>query len=566
MKQIVLSIAILSLFIGFNISNLTAATSKGDTLIIEGAGGGDAPLNEVIAGDTLEDGSRKHKVYELKRDGWYTLMGSINAGNFNLTIVGEKGSGRRPILVMGVTETGGAAGWQFFNGGANVTLKSLWFQQMTAIDEGRGAWNHIGGFVNGADARFIMDDCIVDYNDGSFIMSTSAAGQDYFFTNNLFRWNGPPDNSRWSGFNIIFKQVDKDTVLYRNCTWIGGTGPIVIWESSKINFFKMDHCTIVDHCQFPFRMEYHTHSEFTNNLFVNIHAAGEDSTIRKGQDPDRLPYGVINVDTLGTDSSFVGWPSESERVLVVSNVNNYVSPAIKTWWEEAKVTYAANDFQVADPTKDDGLLNDRARAMFDNDATWPGFELSSISSLDPQFVNYPDMSDSLIKWAKYRQEYALDQNTTEPKSHFNTDPDPTSLRPTAADYYDLRYNNSALLHAGSDGLPLGDLNWFPEITGIEDRYDTKPDVFTLKQNYPNPFNPNTWIKFNLNKPVHVELSIYNVLGQKIRTLMDKNMQAGSHSIHWNGLDNRERALPSGLYFYRIKAGNKTDSRKMILIK
>jgi hypothetical protein len=194
MKQIVLSIAILSLFIGFNISNLTAATSKGDTLIIEGAGGGDAPLNEVIAGDTLEDGSRKHKVYELKRDGWYTLMGSINAGNFNLTIVGEKGSGRRPILVMGVTETGGAAGWQFFNGGANVTLKSLWFQQMTAIDEGRGAWNHIGGFVNGADARFIMDDCIVDYNDGSFIMSTSAAGQDYFFTNNLFRWTGPPDN------------------------------------------------------------------------------------------------------------------------------------------------------------------------------------------------------------------------------------------------------------------------------------------------------------------------------------------------------------------------------------
>jgi hypothetical protein len=140
------------------------------------------------------------------------------------------------------------------------------------------------------------------------------------------------------------------------------------------------------------------------------------------------------------------------------------------------------------------------------------------------------------------------------------------LRPTAADYYDLRYNNSALLHAGSDGLPLGDLNWFPEITGIEDRYDTKPDVFTLKQNYPNPFNPNTWIKFNLNKPVHVELSIYNVLGQKIRTLMDKNMQAGSHSIHWNGLDNRERALPSGLYFYRIKAGNKTDSRRMILIK
>ncbi|MGD9487778.1 MAG: T9SS type A sorting domain-containing protein [Calditrichaceae bacterium] len=85
--------------------------------------------------------------------------------------------------------------------------------------------------------------------------------------------------------------------------------------------------------------------------------------------------------------------------------------------------------------------------------------------------------------------------------------------------------------------------------------------FVLRQNYPNPFNPETTIEFELKSASGVELSVYNILGQKIATLLDKNMNAGLHKLQFDG-----KNLPSGLYFYRLKAGTQEFIRKMQLIK
>ena len=86
-------------------------------------------------------------------------------------------------------------------------------------------------------------------------------------------------------------------------------------------------------------------------------------------------------------------------------------------------------------------------------------------------------------------------------------------------------------------------------------------VHELFQNYPNPFNPITTIKFALPKQQHVKLEIFNILGQKVATVVDKSLKAGYHKLQYNG--NR---LASGLYFYRIKAGSFEKVRKMMLIK
>jgi hypothetical protein len=88
----------------------------------------------------------------------------------------------------------------------------------------------------------------------------------------------------------------------------------------------------------------------------------------------------------------------------------------------------------------------------------------------------------------------------------------------------------------------------------------------LSQNYPNPFNPTTNIKFNTPKAGKVNLSIYNVKGQLVKTLVNDNFTAGEHTITWNGNDNNNDSVASGIYFYKLNANGKSEMKKMLLMK
>jgi len=83
----------------------------------------------------------------------------------------------------------------------------------------------------------------------------------------------------------------------------------------------------------------------------------------------------------------------------------------------------------------------------------------------------------------------------------------------------------------------------------------------LYQNYPNPFNPSTTIEYDLPKATDVRIEVYNTSGQKIQTLLNEKLAAGSHQVEFNAQN-----LSSGIYFYRIEAGEFQDVKKMILIK
>jgi len=94
-----------------------------------------------------------------------------------------------------------------------------------------------------------------------------------------------------------------------------------------------------------------------------------------------------------------------------------------------------------------------------------------------------------------------------------------------------------------------------------------PDQFELDQNYPNPFNPATRISFSLPKAAEVRLEIFNILGQRIVTLLDGDlMRAGEHTVRWDGYIQSGHIAASGIYFYRLKAGDAVDSKKMIMLK
>jgi hypothetical protein len=105
-----------------------------------------------------------------------------------------------------------------------------------------------------------------------------------------------------------------------------------------------------------------------------------------------------------------------------------------------------------------------------------------------------------------------------------------------------------------------------------DEETERPSDFTLYQNYPNPFNPNTTIKFKVQGsrfkvPIHnTTLTVYNLLGQKVKTLVDEPLKSGSYEVVWDGKNDSGNEVSSGVYFYRIQTSSFSETKKMVLIK
>ncbi|RMD86124.1 MAG: T9SS C-terminal target domain-containing protein, partial [Calditrichaeota bacterium] len=93
-----------------------------------------------------------------------------------------------------------------------------------------------------------------------------------------------------------------------------------------------------------------------------------------------------------------------------------------------------------------------------------------------------------------------------------------------------------------------------------------PQTVAVYQNYPNPFNPETIILYQLPRDEIVQIVIYDILGRMITTLINKKMKSGYYKIKWNGRDATGRRVPSGIYFYKFKAGAYERVMKMMLIK
>jgi hypothetical protein len=107
----------------------------------------------------------------------------------------------------------------------------------------------------------------------------------------------------------------------------------------------------------------------------------------------------------------------------------------------------------------------------------------------------------------------------------------------------------------------------PKPSAVEDEEgDFIPKEFELYQNHPNPFNTETQIKYQLKKANFVTLSIYNILGEKVRTLVKEKQAGGLKTIIWNGRDEKGNELASGIYFYELKAGEVTQTKRMVLLK
>jgi hypothetical protein len=123
----------------------------------------------------------------------------------------------------------------------------------------------------------------------------------------------------------------------------------------------------------------------------------------------------------------------------------------------------------------------------------------------------------------------------------------------------LSLDNNGYVYAGTDNgvwrRPLS------EVTSVEENQIEIPSSYILSQNFPNPFNPSTKIKYSVPQSSQVQIKIYDVLGNEIETLVKEEKPAGTYELTWNAVN-----LPSGIYFYQLRAGRFIETKKMILLK
>ncbi|MFO8145596.1 MAG: choice-of-anchor J domain-containing protein [Candidatus Syntrophosphaera sp.] len=270
------------------------------------------------------------------------------------------------------------------------------------------------------------------------------------------------------------------------------------------------------------------------------------------------PWTLLDIDqstTWGiTGVSFPG--SESAMAYIIFNPSQTVPPLTSlTPYGGAKV---ASCFAATAPPNNDWMVAPRVHLGTDSSLKFYaksqmadyGLErfrvgVSTLSTIIPQgfqYVSGPDFVEAPVNWS----EFVYDLSAYDNQSVF------IAIRCVSNDAF-IFHVDDFTIH--SDG-------------GYVDGNDPgAPALVTqLKGNYPNPFNPETTIRFSLKEAAPVNIGIYNVKGQLVRTLVNAEKTSGNHSVVWNGRDDNGSSVSSGVYFYKMNAGKYSSTRKMILMK
>ncbi|MDD4157568.1 MAG: T9SS type A sorting domain-containing protein [Candidatus Cloacimonetes bacterium] len=280
----------------------------------------------------------------------------------------------------------------------------------------------------------------------------------------------------------------------------------------------------------------------------------------------RQPNYAIWIDGGGHSPSY---PPENYEVTQIINAticdNNLIS-GLLSFNNNIIVNVYNSIFYANNPSNTDFSVNYQGRLIFSHnlfeqslsaleEMYYSGWYIildeSNLTSSDPMFVGVGDNPERLSCYSP-----AIFAGTLDIPPYFES-------------YnYDLTYELPEYDLIGNPRVTLGliDIGAYAyDGVGITDD-DTIPKLTKLYSNYPNPFNPDTHIKYFLNADSYMELEIFNIKGQKLKTLDKGFKENGEHIIVWNGKDDNNHFVGSGIYFYRLKTDNYSSTKKMILIK
>ena len=552
-KNLIFTISTIALLLIVLSFTTFAQTIVGDTMYCPASAyGSPGALRNLIAGDTLSNGQRKNinRVYKLERGGIYWWDASLEI-NAPLTIVADDDNPSKPtpppIFAPAVLADGSSAGSWINHKKGNLYLKNIYFQYWRPTDKKQVGWSvPVNSYPDSV--RITIKGCIFDGQSGNAITYNGKWCKVYI--EDCYFKNGQHPTAFFGGGAVHGNNSGPvDTLVFVNNTGFCNTGYFVLVHNHVHNYVRIEHNTLVYNCVNVFYDYYSRNISIKNNLIYSGISMGASKAQKEEGWFDKYTDvpSLISTDTI-TKTLFqaTGVTEASRKYRVESNV--YFWPqAVKDYWKNDSVAYP--------PV----WMNSRTLGMFTDKNTWPGFYQANNKEADPQFG--ATVTNQISKFVQY-----LHLVRTSTQTDFLYTYDPRNDIFTVVWPLTENFSYSANL-TGTDGLPVGDLNWFPDkkkiwkTLAVETVNSTIPEKYTLEQNYPNPFNPSTKIKFSIPKEGFVTLKVYNMIGQEVATLVNENLKAGSYESTFDA-----KNLSSGVYFYTLKANNFSSTAKMVLMK
>ncbi len=526
-------------------------------------------LNNIIMGDTLTGGARRdsNTVYVLTRGGAYLSNAVITNIGWPLQIKANDTTGNvsKPIVYLYLGATSQTLPGQFVSMRGNFTMKNVildgYFEPDPTILLGLQ-----GALFNTASAglNLQLDSCILTNTNGNHVR-TDQAPHLLKITNCIFANMGYLGKSNLgAGKGIDVRAGSVDSMIVVNNTFVNWQDRIIRHFSStaSIQYLRFEHNTCVN------GMSYHGFLSLgrvgkkiiiQDNLLVDAFALGQDTdAVRQSEFTDSGEKDAFGFPRM---TWVISNPNDTTQWVIK---NNYfrVTPAGQSFFDSASILpIVANPALVAGSP-----LTYKINSRIGADSA------TAFRTHTADLPNTPALMTAFMKW--YRRPQALPDSgagktktVSAWKAKFDFD------RRSYAYFRDTlncAYSTgNAVYTEGTGGYPVGDLNWFPSkltqwladpVSSVQPGQGMV-NSYELSQNYPNPFNPSTKIEFAIPKQSNVELRIFNVLGQEVATLVHESMAAGRHTVSFDA-----KNLASGLYFYRITAGQFTSVKKMMLLR
>jgi hypothetical protein len=589
-----------------------------DTVYVQGLieSGNYGTLNTAIQ-DVKDDSGQdiNNTVFKLTRADWYVLSGTIFMDvNENLEIVADKPGNTQetapPLIVWTEEALGGGEGVNsdyIIQTYSDLVLKNLWIRHANILGTQLGTSITFEDTteVNPRDYGY-FEGVIFDWggigSEGSGIVSVKAGNFVGIFKDCYFR-NGSDDHFQYYGRAVSFPYQSSafhyDSLLFENCTFTN-IGRLVMQEGNEYgDNIHINHCTIYTTVEWVFQSAgWLRNASITNSIFVNPYIMGYRAVDVCDEDQDYddfedglcdppgggLINGITEVDSFGFVVPFTDY---DRKLFIGNNVYMYQDWMLDwytecTWCETQIINrdedllrnpapmLGENEIAFIDSVDDEG-----AKVFQNLNVDWP-----TIFTDDPEFIVQPLNEDSLKLFIEGRWGTGLDIDWAY-AMNFGLN----GIWPLPEN---LAFNNTAYQTAAMGGFPLGDLNWYPDQkaaweaqrgnewttinnwldygnpegpNSVEEISGVTPGEYVLKQNYPNPFNPTTNIEYSIPFSGFVSLKIYNSAGQEVTTLMSDFQNAGTYKATFNGSN-----LASGVYVYKLHAGNVTITKKLVLIK
>jgi hypothetical protein len=514
------------------------------------------------------------RIYQLKAGAWYQLDGIIENVDYHLQIIGEKPTGDGfPATVQTNVDAGGAVFQRMFDAKGDITLKNVYFVNADLM--GNVGMRFINQSKDGA--RTWLENCIVDPAGIADLVFVASVNTKTYLYDNLILRHGHL-NHYWDGQIVSHdagQTIGLDTLIVENNTIVSaGSGMHNSGFAKKVdNYVRWNHNTIVFHKVNLDWSAWDDEYYFTNNLLFDaaVRPTPHEWNISlPGVDVAKPNFPLIMADTI---------PAEilpSERIQYVQYNLLHRNPALYALADELNTLIASQGkFVYHKPLMwpIDSINVSREVCMFNNHEYFPMFLYgNTYSNVDPLWEDelIYEYSDNLVNWVSNvaRQELGL---TAEPANqwknwHWDLDGDPSINE--AWPVFNGRYTNPELLTGSIEGLPLGDLNWYPAAKALwqehKDQIEahmragnvekliitnvnpvTIPKTITI---FPNPARDIITINIQADKII-----VFNITGSVVKS--------ASFTNQINVSD-----LAGGLYYVRINKGNEIHTQKIIVVK